>query len=102
MDFLASALGLKEILPPYLDKNLALEDFKTGLAMTVEQQLHLFTEYKAKVGGILYRSLYLVCWGNNDILQYFTLSDGMTEADYAEFMAQRASNFIQVHITLHG
>ncbi|TVU31350.1 hypothetical protein EJB05_23032 [Eragrostis curvula] len=118
MDFLASALGLKEILPPYLDKNLTLEDLKTGvgfssagsgydnatcmmsLAMTVEQQLHLFVEYKEKVGSIPARALYLVCWGSNDILQYFTFSDGKTEADYVNFMAQRASTFIQTLIDL--
>lgn len=29
--FVASALGLKETLPPYLNKNLTLEDLKTGV-----------------------------------------------------------------------
>ncbi|XP_062205820.1 GDSL esterase/lipase At3g14820-like [Phragmites australis] len=118
MDFLASGLGLKEMLPPYLDKNLTLEDLKTGVsfasagsgydndtswtasAMTVEQQLQLLTEYKAKVGSIPDRALYLACWGSNDVVQYFTFANGKTQPGYADFMTQRASTFIQTLIEL--
>lgn len=139
----ASALGLKEMLPPYLDKNLTMDELKTGVsfasagsgldnatcliavgisvdpcrfcgrnllklqlswmicicvqaAMTVEQQLQLFMEYKTKVGSIPGRSLYLICWGSNDVVQHFTFNDGLSDPDYADLMTQRASNFIQV------
>ncbi|KAJ1295943.1 hypothetical protein BS78_01G261300 [Paspalum vaginatum] len=118
VDFLASALGLKEMLPPYLDKNLTMEDLRTGVTfasagsgydnatcrtsstMTAEQQLQLFREYKAKVGSVPDRAVYLVCWGSNDIVQHFTFADGITEPDYADFMTQRASTFIQTLIGL--
>ncbi|CAN6311569.1 unnamed protein product [Urochloa humidicola] len=118
MDFLASALGLKEMLPPYLDTNLSMDDLKTGVsfasagsgydnatswtaaAMTVEQQLQLFMEYKTKVGSIPGRSLYLICWGSNDIVQHFTFTDGFSDPDYADFMTQRASTFIQRLISM--
>ncbi|KAK8445252.1 hypothetical protein SEVIR_9G293200v4 [Setaria viridis] len=118
MDFLASALGLKEMLPPYLDKNLTMDELRTGVsfasagsgldnatcltaaAMTVEQQLQLFMEYKTKVGSIPGRSLYLICWGSNDVVQHFTFNDGLSDPDYADLMTQRASNFIQRLISL--
>lgn len=32
MVFAASALGVKELLPPYLDKSLTLEDLRTGVS----------------------------------------------------------------------
>lgn len=64
--------------------------------MTVERQLQLFLEYKAKVGSIPDKALYVVCWGSNDVVQHFTFADGKTEPDYSDFMAQRASTFIQV------
>ncbi|KAJ1295944.1 hypothetical protein BS78_01G261400 [Paspalum vaginatum] len=116
VDFLASALGLKETLPPYLNKNLTLEDLKTGVSfasaasgynnatcrtsstMTIERQLQLFAEYKAKVGAIPDRALFLVCSGSNDILQHFTLVDGMTSPEYAEMMARRAISVVEALI----
>ncbi|KAF0929309.1 hypothetical protein E2562_019892 [Oryza meyeriana var. granulata] len=121
VDFLASALGVKEMLPPYLDKSLTMDDLRTGVSfasagsgydnatcktmmtvMTVEQQLRLFEEYKAKVGGgVPERALYLLCWGTNDIVQHFTIADGKTEPQYADFMAQRAIAAIEALVG-HG
>ncbi|WVZ58021.1 hypothetical protein U9M48_008335 [Paspalum notatum var. saurae] len=113
VDFLASALGLKETLPPYLNKNLTMEDLKSGVSfasaasgynnatcqtsstMTIERQLQLFAEYKAKVGAIPDRALFLVCSGSNDIVQHFTLVDGMTSPEYAEMMARRAISLVE-------
>ncbi|AQK65832.1 anther-specific proline-rich protein APG [Zea mays] len=116
VDFLASALGLKETLPPYLNKSLTLEDLKTGVSfasagsgynnatcrtsstMTIERQLQLFSEYKAKVGGIHERALFVVCSGSNDIVEHFTLADGMTSPEYADMMARRAIGLVEALI----
>ena len=154
--FAASALGVKEMLPPYLNKSLTLEDLKTGVSfasagsgynnatcktsvsrdqtsyilidqpnpyvfalgrstgpylncgsislfnllqstMTMERQLQLFAEYKAKVGSIPDRALFIVCSGSNDIVEHFTLADGMSSPDYADMMAARAISFVEVH-----
>ncbi|KAL5224655.1 hypothetical protein ABZP36_011294 [Zizania latifolia] len=118
IDFLASALGVKEMVPPYLDKNLSMNDLKTGVsfasagsgydnascrtmsAMTVERQLQLFKEYKAKVGGVPEKTLYLLCWGTNEVVQHFTIADGKTEPQYSDFMVQRASSTIQALVDL--
>uniref|UniRef100_A0A0E0QW58 SGNH hydrolase-type esterase domain-containing protein n=1 Tax=Oryza rufipogon TaxID=4529 RepID=A0A0E0QW58_ORYRU len=107
----ASALGVKEMVPPYLNKSLSTEELKTGVSfasagsgydnatcrtmmtpLTVERQLQLFDEYKARLAGAAVpdRALYLLCWGTNDVIQHFTVSDGMTEPEYADFMAARA------------
>ncbi|XP_006662173.2 GDSL esterase/lipase EXL3-like [Oryza brachyantha] len=121
VDFLASALGVKEMLPPYLDKKLTMDDLRTGVSfasagsgydnatcrtmmtgLTVERQLQLFAEYKAKLGGAMpERALYLLCWGTNDVVQHFTLGDGKTEPQYADFMAQRAVGAVQTLVG-HG
>lgn len=107
----ASALGVKEMVPPYLNKSLSTEELKTGVSfasagsgydnatcrtmmtpLTVERQLQLFDEYKARLAGAAVpdRAFYLLCWGTNDVIQHFTVSDGMTEPEYADFMAARA------------
>ncbi|XP_068646784.1 GDSL esterase/lipase EXL3-like [Aristolochia californica] len=94
-DFLASALGLKELLPAYLDPQLKPQDLLTGVSfasagtgydertanfwsvISVGDQLKLFKEYMEKlkaVAGeetgksIVSRSLYVVCAGSNDML----------------------------------
>uniref|UniRef100_A0A0E0EVQ5 SGNH hydrolase-type esterase domain-containing protein n=1 Tax=Oryza meridionalis TaxID=40149 RepID=A0A0E0EVQ5_9ORYZ len=111
IDLLASALGVKEMVPPYLNKSLSTEELKTGVSfasagsgydnatcrtmmtpLTVERQLQLFDEYKARLAGAAVpdRALYLLCWGTNDVIQHFTVSNGMTEPEYADFMAARA------------
>ncbi|KAL6905807.1 hypothetical protein ACP4OV_003408 [Aristida adscensionis] len=110
----ASVLGVKETLPPYLDKSLTLEDLKTGASfasagsgydndtswiasgMTVEEQLQLFMEYMVKVGSIPTRALYIINWGSNDVILYFTFANSKTQDDYTDFMTQRAFTFIQV------
>ncbi|KAG8095508.1 hypothetical protein GUJ93_ZPchr0012g20984 [Zizania palustris] len=68
--------------------------------MTVERQLQLFKEYKAKVGGVPEKTLYMLCWGTNDVVQHFTIADGKTEPQYSDFMVQRASSTIQALVDL--
>uniref|UniRef100_A0ACD5YEE2 Uncharacterized protein n=1 Tax=Avena sativa TaxID=4498 RepID=A0ACD5YEE2_AVESA len=114
VDFLASALGVKELLPPYLNKGLSLEELKTGVsfasagsgydnatcrtmsALTMERQLELFQEYKAKVGGTIPdKALYIMVWGSNDIVEHFTFADGLTAAQYSDIMVHRAISYVQ-------
>jgi hypothetical protein len=64
--------------------------------MTIERQLQLFAEYKAKVGTIPERALYVVCSGSNDIVEHFTFADSMTSPEYAEMMARRAIGLVEV------
>ncbi|XP_047047340.1 GDSL esterase/lipase EXL3-like [Lolium rigidum] len=119
VDFLASALGVKELLPPYLKKDLSLEELKTGVsfasagsgydnstcrtmsALTMERQLQMFQEYKAKVGGTIPdKTLYLLVWGSNDIVEHFTFADGITEPNYADYLVKRAISYIQSLVDL--
>jgi hypothetical protein len=66
--------------------------------MTIERQLELFTEYKAKVGTIPERALYVICSGSNDIVEHFTLADGMSSPEYADMMAYRAITLVEVRV----
>ncbi|KAF7077950.1 hypothetical protein CFC21_099128 [Triticum aestivum] len=114
VDLLASALGVKELLPPYLKKGLSIEELKTGVsfasagngfdnatcrtmsALTMERQLQLFQEYKEKVGGsVPDKALYFIVTGSNDIVEHFTFADGITEPGYAESMVSRAIAYVQ-------
>ena len=68
----------------------------TQSTMTIERQLQLFAEYKAKVGTIPERALFVVCSGSNDIVEHFTFADSMTSPEYAEMMARRAIGLVEV------
>ncbi|KAL8259445.1 hypothetical protein R6Q59_027398 [Mikania micrantha] len=92
-DFIASFVGVKENLPPYLDPSLTIEDLMTGVsfasagagydpftsklsgALTSSQQLDLFREYKRKMvlsigkertDEIIKRAGYILSSGTND------------------------------------
>ncbi|KAI3695167.1 hypothetical protein L1987_78156 [Smallanthus sonchifolius] len=74
-DFIASFVGVKENLPPYLDPSLTIEDLMTRGALTVLQQLDLFREYKRKMklaigkertDDLIKRGEYVVSLGTND------------------------------------
>ncbi|XP_010266840.1 PREDICTED: GDSL esterase/lipase EXL3-like [Nelumbo nucifera] len=94
-DMFASILGIKELLPPYLDPNLQDQDLLTGVnfasgasgydpltsklasVYSITDQLGMFKEYieklKAAAAGeeraksITTQSLYIVCLGSDDI-----------------------------------
>ncbi|XP_074294507.1 GDSL esterase/lipase EXL1-like [Silene latifolia] len=100
-DLIAEQMGLKELVPPYLDPSLQINDLLTGVsfasgaagydpqsakianAISLDKQLILFKQYinrlKAAVGDnttstIISQSVYLVCAGSNDITNtYFAL-----------------------------
>ncbi|KAI3960648.1 hypothetical protein MKX01_003822, partial [Papaver californicum] len=119
------ALGVKELLPAYLDPSLKPADLLTGvsfasgaagydpltaklaMALSLEQQMDLFKEYLAKVTAIVgeakaksivSESVYLVVAGSDDLANTYFLSKLRNNYDipaYIDFMAERASSFIQ-------
>ncbi|CAI0435548.1 unnamed protein product [Linum tenue] len=120
----AGDLGIKDLLPPYLDPNLGAQDLSTGVAfasggcgfdpetiktlsaLSVPEQLKLFQEYKGKLKGlageqrsnvIVNQSLYLISSGNNDIGLTYFLTNRHLEYDmtsYASFLVTQASESI--------
>ncbi|KAK1400386.1 GDSL esterase/lipase EXL3 [Heracleum sosnowskyi] len=100
-DMIAAELGIKELVPAYLDPSLQIKDLSTGVSfasggtgydpqtsklvsvMPLSDQLEMFKEYigklKASIGQentthILSNSIFLVVAGSNDIANtYFTL-----------------------------
>ncbi|XP_027347794.1 GDSL esterase/lipase At5g45960 [Abrus precatorius] len=100
-DFVASYLGLKELLPPYLDPNLSDEDLLTGVSFAsagsgfdpltpmlgnvipIAKQVEYFREYKKRVEGMLGKqrterhmknALFFISAGTNDyVINYFSL-----------------------------
>lgn len=112
-DMLASELGIKELVPAYLDPNLHSTDLLTGVsfasggagydpltsttlsAFSLSDQLEMFKEYilkvKALVGEertnyILANSIYLLVAGSNDIATtYFTLGFRKSQYDVASY-----------------
>ncbi|GJX58757.1 GDSL esterase/lipase EXL3-like protein, partial [Tanacetum coccineum] len=93
-DFIVEELGVKDVLPPYLDPNLQIEDLLTGVnfasggggydhltselavLISLEGQLELFKEYIEKVKSvageevantILSKGLFVVATGSNDV-----------------------------------
>ncbi|KAK3007711.1 hypothetical protein RJ639_015056 [Escallonia herrerae] len=100
-DLIAEELGIKELVPAYLDSNTKEEDLRTGVSfasggsgydpqtpklvsvLSLADQLKMFNEYIGKLKGlvgeeetsnILANSLYLVVSGNNDLANtYYTI-----------------------------
>lgn len=124
-DFIAEELGIKELVPPYLDPTLSPGDLLTGVCfasggsgydpltprlvsvLSFSDQLEYFKEYieklkmhvgEDKTNFILANSLYLVVAGSDDIANtYFTLR-ARTSYDipaYTDLMANSAFNFLK-------
>ncbi|KAJ4759799.1 GDSL esterase/lipase EXL3 [Rhynchospora pubera] len=97
-DFIASKLGIKELLPAYLSTSLSNEDLITGVsfasggtgfdpitsqlaaAIPMTEQLEMFKKYREKVKGILgergakellAQSAYLIVGGSNDLASLY-------------------------------
>ncbi|CAI0392815.1 unnamed protein product [Linum tenue] len=99
-DFAANILGLKELVPAYLDPTLTLQDLATGVSfasggsgydpltarivsvLSLSDQVELFKEYLNKIrqgmgeeaaATIISQSAYLICVGSDDIANtYFS------------------------------
>ncbi|CAN0906188.1 GDSL esterase/lipase EXL3 [Linum grandiflorum] len=127
-DIIAEALGIKEIVPAYLDPNLKPTDLPTGVSfasggagydpltsklasvVSMSQQLEYLKEYTAKLklvvgenrtNSILSNSLFLVVAGSDDIANTYFLLHARHHYDlpsYTDLMSNSASDFIQVYI----
>ncbi|KAI6673474.1 hypothetical protein NL676_001380 [Syzygium grande] len=130
-DVITEALGIKELLPAYLDPNLQDKDLPTGVCfasggsgldpltagsqgvLTMGDQLKRFNEYIGKLNAvagaenataILNSSLYLMSAGNNDIA-YTYLSAHLSPMPfpaYADFLVDSTSTFIRDLYALGG
>ncbi|KAJ3682467.1 hypothetical protein LUZ60_015040 [Juncus effusus] len=124
-DMLASRLKIKEYVPAYLGTNLSDYDLLTGVsfasggcgfdpltaelvqALTMDDQLKLFKEYKKKItkivgdkkaSEIIAKSVYLVVTGTDDLANtYFTtpFRRNYDLESYIKFIVQQASKFLQ-------
>ncbi|KAH0990635.1 hypothetical protein GBA52_002118 [Prunus armeniaca] len=124
-DLIAEGLGIKELLPAYLDPNLQSPDLPTGVCfasgssgydtltptitgtLSLFKQLELFKEYIVKLRGIvgeeraraiIANSLFLVSAGNNDILISYSLIARKLHCDfpsYAALLVSMASTFLR-------
>lgn len=109
-DFIASYAGVKDIVPAYLDPTLRIEDLMTGVsfasagsgfdpltatlssAISLEQQLEYFKEYKSKMEmfignertlNIIKNAAFMLSAGTNDfIVNYFGLGEPVTQVMY--------------------
>ncbi|EMS62537.1 GDSL esterase/lipase EXL3 [Triticum urartu] len=123
-DFIASRLGLKQLLPAYLAPNLTTHDLLTGVSfasggtgydpltaqlasvISMTDQLRMFDEYKAKVRAlagdaalseILSKGVFAVCAGSDDVANtYFTMRarSSYSHADYASLIVSHAGAFL--------
>nr|CAB3499566.1 unnamed protein product [Digitaria exilis] len=124
-DILASRLGIKEYVPPYLGTELSDFDLLTGVnfasggcgfdpltaelvsVLTMDNQLDLFKEYKeklnriagaARAGEIVSTSMYMVVTGTDDLANTYFTTPFRRDYDlesYIEFVVQCASDFIK-------
>ncbi|KAL6848461.1 hypothetical protein ACP4OV_021755 [Aristida adscensionis] len=124
-DFIASRLGLKELLPAYLGQTLEKEDLLTGVSfasggtgfdpltpqlasvISLPDQLRLFHEYLGKVRAaagdaaasrILSDGVFAICAGSDDVANtYFTLRarSSYDHASYARLLVSHAAAFVE-------
>ncbi|KAJ0974220.1 hypothetical protein J5N97_016185 [Dioscorea zingiberensis] len=121
-DFLALGLGVKILLPPYLGVAHSQEEFSTGfsfaskgsgydpltpvpaLALSLEEQLKLFEEYKVKLRNmtgderaesIVSKSLYIVSVGTDDVITYFKRLNLDVNSYIDHFMVPSALSFLK-------
>ncbi|XP_057840477.1 GDSL esterase/lipase At2g42990-like [Cryptomeria japonica] len=100
-DYFAEGLGIKELLPPYLDPKLKAKDLLTGVCFSssgtgldnltaqisnvipVWKQIEYFKEYRKKIAGlvgeeeattIINKAIFFISIGTNDfVVNYFSL-----------------------------
>ncbi|KAG1361951.1 GDSL esterase/lipase EXL3 [Cocos nucifera] len=129
-DLIASKLGVKERVPPYLGSKLGAKDLLTGVSFAsagtgydpitaideavipMQRQLEMFKEYKENLKSMVgeerarnttSKILYIVCAGSNDVVTYFLnplRRLGYDIPGYAEFLKQTASSFVQDLVNL--
>ncbi|KAJ4980489.1 hypothetical protein NE237_031326 [Protea cynaroides] len=123
-DFIASYLGIKEFVPPYLDKSLSMEDLMTGVSFAsagtgydpftaqlshvieMPTQLEYFREYRTKLVNAIgtnrtddhiHNSVAVISCGTNDfIVNYFALPIRQKTYDVASYRQFLLRNFRQL------
>ncbi|XP_056846412.1 GDSL esterase/lipase EXL3 isoform X1 [Raphanus sativus] len=123
-DLIAEELGIKSVVPAYLDPSLKTEDILTGVSfasggsgydpltpklvavISLEEQLKYFEEYIEKVknivgeerkGFILANSLFLLVAGSDDIANTYYVLRARPNYDadsYTTLMANSATDFV--------
>ncbi|KAL9269113.1 GDSL esterase/lipase EXL3-like protein [Drosera capensis] len=124
-DYLAESLGIKDLLPAYLDPTIETEDLLTGVSFafaccgydpltpqffrvpSLQDQLEYFKEYKKKLiaavgeertSFIVSKSIYVVVAGSNDFTftyNLFKLRKEMNMSSYTDLMISQASIILQ-------
>ncbi|CAL1398168.1 unnamed protein product [Linum trigynum] len=122
-DFIAEILGVKELLPPYLDPNLELQQLLTGVcfassgagydprtsklasAIPITSQLNMMKEYIRKMNAtvgeervkeITSRSAYMIFMGSNDVTNIYPVVKALySEDSYTDLMINLATDFFQ-------
>ncbi|KAL6274121.1 hypothetical protein ACE6H2_024813 [Prunus campanulata] len=107
-DLIAESVGVKNILPAYLDPSLKVQDLLTGSVLSLSDQLDLFKKYLSKINAavgeartatILSKSIYIVCLGSDDIANtYYSTPLRRRQYDipaYTDLMLKSASSFFQ-------
>ncbi|KAI6703684.1 hypothetical protein NL676_012820 [Syzygium grande] len=115
-DYIASYIGIKDYVPPYLEPSLSFEDLKTGVSfasagsgydpltaklsnvVSLPNQLEYFKEYKNTTHHIN-KAVFLVSAGTNDfVINYFTVPirrQSFTVATYQQFLLQNVKDLIK-------
>ncbi|KAL5200511.1 hypothetical protein ABZP36_021714 [Zizania latifolia] len=127
-DLLASALGVKELLPPFNDQDLELNDLLTGVAFASggsgydpltskissaipsTGQIDLFSDYKKKLTAligeeamtrVISEAAFFTVMGANDIVNnYFTFPLRRHEYDLPSYVEFLVSNAVNFTLTL--
>ncbi|CAN1226698.1 GDSL esterase/lipase At3g14820 [Linum perenne] len=127
-DFIAEVLGVKEMLPPYLDPRLDLQQLLTGVcfasagsgydprtfqfgnAIPITTQLDFLRRYigrmNATVGEertayIVSQSAYITLIGSNDVSNMYPLVENFYDEDtYTDHMLNLALDFYQVYCNM--
>uniref|UniRef100_A0A6N2KGL4 SGNH hydrolase-type esterase domain-containing protein n=1 Tax=Salix viminalis TaxID=40686 RepID=A0A6N2KGL4_SALVM len=123
-DFVASYIGIKESVPPYLDPTLSIDELLTGVSFAsagsgfdpltpknvidIPKQLEYFKEYKKdwslqlerrRRKIISRRQMFIVSAGTNDfVINYFTLPirrKTYSISGYQQLILQTATQFVQ-------
>ncbi|KAF9672414.1 hypothetical protein SADUNF_Sadunf11G0039200 [Salix dunnii] len=123
-DFIASYIGIKESVPPYLDPTLSIEELLTGVSFAsagsgfdpltpknvvdIPKQLEYFKEYKKRLESAIgkkrtenhiKKALFIVSAGTNDfVINYFTLPirrKTYSISGYQQLILQTATQFVQ-------
>ncbi|KAI3740671.1 hypothetical protein L2E82_31141 [Cichorium intybus] len=128
-DFIASYVGIKDSVPAYLDPTLRIEDLMTGVsfasagsgydpltptlssAITLEQQMEYFKEYKSKMElfigkertlDLINRAVFMLSAGTNDfIVNYYGLGEPVSQViypnvtSYQNFLFENIEQFLK-------